>query len=237
MFFPNRIKSINDGDLVLEIGPGATPYWRSDIFLELQYNDVNERIAQSGKVGVLETSKKIIYYEGGSFPFKDKEFDYVVCSHVLEHVKDVPFFLSELQRVAKCGYIEYPTFYYDYLYDFEVHINLLFYKNKTIFWMKKEDCIYFNNRKITELFRKSCDLGYHNIIQDLKLFFFQGFEWNNEINCQKSILIEDFLHDESSINNLPLKPKIETKNSFFLMNFLIKIISKIKSSFFNKGLT
>ncbi len=82
MFFPNRIKSIQASDRVLEIGPGASPYHRSDMFLELQYDSETERIAQSGHVGILETSKNVVYYSGGKFPFKDKEFDYIVCSHV-----------------------------------------------------------------------------------------------------------------------------------------------------------
>ena len=43
------------------------------------------------------------------FPFKDKEFDFVIASHVLEHVKDIKFFISELERISKKGYIELPT--------------------------------------------------------------------------------------------------------------------------------
>ena len=39
-------------------------------------------------------------------PFKDKEFDYVIASHVLEHVQDPSFFLYELSRIGKKGYIE-----------------------------------------------------------------------------------------------------------------------------------
>ena len=42
-------------------------------------------------------------------PFKDKEFDFVICSHVLEHVEDISFLIMELQRIANQGYIELPT--------------------------------------------------------------------------------------------------------------------------------
>ena len=42
-------------------------------------------------------------------PFKDKEFDYVILSHVLEHVPE-PFNLKkEIERIGKAGYIELPT--------------------------------------------------------------------------------------------------------------------------------
>ncbi len=42
-------------------------------------------------------------------PFKDKEFDYVILSHVLEHVKNILEFTKEVERIAKAGYIELPT--------------------------------------------------------------------------------------------------------------------------------
>ena len=38
-------------------------------------------------------------------PFKDKEFDFVIASHVAEHVDDISYFLNELSRVEKKGYI------------------------------------------------------------------------------------------------------------------------------------
>ena len=54
--------------------------------------------------------KKFIQLNQKKLPFKDKEFDFVIASHVLEHVSDPIFFLSEIQRVSsKGGYIEVPT--------------------------------------------------------------------------------------------------------------------------------
>ena len=42
-------------------------------------------------------------------PFKDKEFDYVILSHVLEHVSNLVDFVNEVERISKAGYIELPT--------------------------------------------------------------------------------------------------------------------------------
>ena len=42
-------------------------------------------------------------------PFKDKEFDFVIASHVLEHVRDFKTFISEIERISNQGYIEVPT--------------------------------------------------------------------------------------------------------------------------------
>ena len=54
-------------------------------------------------------NKNFIQIKEKKFPFKDKEFDFVIASHVIEHVEDVDFFLKELERVSKKGYIEVPT--------------------------------------------------------------------------------------------------------------------------------
>ena len=42
-------------------------------------------------------------------PYEDKDFDFVYCSHVLEHVRDPERACAELMRVGRRGYIETPT--------------------------------------------------------------------------------------------------------------------------------
>src|SRR3989338_4698530 len=37
------------------------------------------------------------------YPFKKSEFDYVYCSHVLEHVNDLFKTLKELERITRTG--------------------------------------------------------------------------------------------------------------------------------------
>ena len=48
-------------------------------------------------------------YPNQKLPFKNKEFDYVILSHVLEHVPNILEFTKEIERIAKAGYIELPT--------------------------------------------------------------------------------------------------------------------------------
>jgi len=43
------------------------------------------------------------------YPFKDKELDFVTCSHTLEDLRDPLWVCSEMQRIAKAGYIEIPS--------------------------------------------------------------------------------------------------------------------------------
>ena len=69
--------------------------------------------------------KKFIRLIEKKLPFKDKEFDFVVASHVMEHVEDIDFFIKELERVSKKGYIELPTMLED---------NLVFENKKDHLW-------------------------------------------------------------------------------------------------------
>ena len=53
--------------------------------------------------------KKFIKIDEKKLPFKDKEFDFVITSHVIEHVDDLDFFISEIERISNQGYIELPS--------------------------------------------------------------------------------------------------------------------------------
>tara|TARA_A100001011_G_scaffold395945_1_gene492402 strand:+ start:1449 stop:2060 length:612 start_codon:yes stop_codon:yes gene_type:complete len=112
------------------------------------------------------------YYEGKNFiklekkelPFKDKEFDFVIASHVMEHVEDIEFFIKELERVSYKGYIELPT---------KLEDNLVFENKKDHLWHMDFDDVSFelviskkiqyfepiltvsSIKKFDEIFRKS----------------------------------------------------------------------------------
>ena len=75
--------------------------------------------------------RKFIKIEDKKLPFHDKEFDFVISSHVIEHVEDFEFFIKELERVSAKGYIELPSRLGD---------NLVF-ENKTdhIWWFLFDD--------------------------------------------------------------------------------------------------
>ena len=47
--------------------------------------------------------------DAADMPFADGVFDYVVCSHVLEHVPDPAAVIGEITRVGRAGYIEVPA--------------------------------------------------------------------------------------------------------------------------------
>ena len=69
--------------------------------------------------------KSFIKITEKKLPFKDKEFDFVIASHVAEHVEDISYFLNELSRIGKKGYIEVPT---------RLEDNLVFENKKAHIW-------------------------------------------------------------------------------------------------------
>jgi SAM-dependent methyltransferase len=212
MFFPEKIKNIKVNSKVLEVGPGGTPHPRSDMFLDLDpILFENEVIAgfQRGNAPILKTDKPIVYYDGRKMPFKKDEFDYVICSHVLEHVEDPASFISELYRIGKSGYIEFPTIFYDYLYDIPVHINFLNLEGNTIKYIRKDKTPLSYFKSVQEFFLASLSMGYSDIVDDLKPYMFQGFEWTKN---SKIKIVEVSAIDEL-IPSLKLAPKVREQNS------------------------
>jgi SAM-dependent methyltransferase len=126
---------IKSSDRVLDVGGGHNPHPRANVVVD-KYTDTNYH--RSGDIKVLK-KQQFIAADGEHLPFKDKEFDYVICCHVLEHVDDPVQFLSEIFRVGKRGYIETPSLLGEYLYPRESHKWILHeYKDKVYLVDKKQ---------------------------------------------------------------------------------------------------
>ena len=206
MFFRKLIKSIKPEDRVLEIGPGGTPYERSDVFLDLDpslFKDEDEALYQRGAAPPLKTDKPIVYYDGKKFPFKDKEFDYVICSHVIEHVDDINTFVKELFRVGKSGYIEFPTILYDYIYNIPVHPNFVYYnkKSNTLRWLKKSQTGFSEFSDVQEFFFESLLKGHEVLIQSLEKSMIQGFEWHRPFKIEKARSVKQLVPPTTQIQS------------------------------------
>lgn len=193
MFFPNRIRQVGHSDRVLEIGPGGTPHHRSDIFLEHLFTD-EEAQRQRGHTPQIKMKKPVIFYDGGKFPFHDKEFDYIICSHVIEHVTDVEGFCAEMFRVGKRGYIEFPTIYYEYLYNFSVHLQLVSFQSGELRYMEKEESGLNAFQPVQALFYQTLELGYSEIVDSLKELMFHGIEWNKPFPVRKVTKLKALVH-------------------------------------------
>lgn len=204
MFFPEKITLIRPEDKVLEIGPGSSPHPRSDAFLELEFRTNLERISQRG--GVLEEpnfgKRPVHYYDGGKFPFDDGQFDYVICSHVIEHVPDPPSFLDEVFRVGTGrGYLEYPLLTYEYLYDFDVHLHFVKFdfEQRVLRYLPKRDTVLHEFSEVTKLFNKMLTHGWDDLCAANKNLFFEGFEFSQPFSIEKTCKLYKLLPNQSLI--------------------------------------
>jgi SAM-dependent methyltransferase len=80
------------------------------------------------------------YQQGNieALPFPDNSFDVVICSHILEHVKDFDKAVSEIKRVAKKKVIvTVPKQRYFY-YTLDLHIRFFYAKAELAAAMKME---------------------------------------------------------------------------------------------------
>ena len=117
--FVNKTLKENTNWKVVDIGCGYSANKNASVIADIQ--DLSN--FYKGKNFIKISEKKL--------PFKDKEFDFVIASHVIEHVEDFEFFVKELERISTKGYIELPTRLAD---------NLVFEnKNDHIWWFTYND--------------------------------------------------------------------------------------------------
>ena len=71
--------------------------------------------------------------------FADKEFDTVVCTHMLEHVRNINTSIRELRRVTKKRLIIVVPKQRPYLYTFDGHLRFFPYEHDVLNCMRQED--------------------------------------------------------------------------------------------------
>jgi SAM-dependent methyltransferase len=94
---------IKHTDFVLDVGGGGSPFQRADIIIDYDLHSGYHR-----DENIAPIDNRWIAADIHSLPFTDKTFDFVYCSHVLEHTEDPQKACEELMRVAHRGYIETP---------------------------------------------------------------------------------------------------------------------------------
>ena len=67
-----------------------------------------------------------------NLPFKDKEFDTVVCTHTLEHVQNIFAAIKNLKRVTKKRLIIVVPKQRPYKYTFDLHLHFFPYENSLL---------------------------------------------------------------------------------------------------------
>jgi len=107
---------IDDDAVVLDIGSGA---WPNDAATIACDRSLDEDVHRTGRATTVD--RPFVICDAATLPFRDGGVDFVIASHIAEHVDEPERFCAELARVAKAGYIETPSPLADYLLDEEYH--------------------------------------------------------------------------------------------------------------------
>lgn len=103
--------------LVVDIGSGAFPNARADILCDRELLDNRHRAGLS-----IVIDRPLVMADATALPFRDQSVDFVIVSHLAEHITDPEPFCSELARVAAAGYIETPSPLADFFLHEEYHV-------------------------------------------------------------------------------------------------------------------
>jgi len=109
---------IQDDERVLDVGGGHQPFLRADVVADLSFIDSDHR---GGYEAVKGESQQWVEANIENLPFHDQSFDFVYCTHVLEHTVNPEKACRELMRVASRGFLEVPRKFTEYLAGYPAH--------------------------------------------------------------------------------------------------------------------
>jgi len=184
---------VKSHDLVLDVGSGDNPHVRADVLCDAHLLDSGER---SGKFDLIVDGRPFVFADACKMPFKDKAFDFIICSHLLEHMNNPADLLEELMRVGKAGYIEAPSSLMEKLYGWSFHRLLIDYEgNSLVIRPKSKDGKY---GIIPEEIKKST--SWERLVKDNNQCFLVSYFWKNRIEyriegalpIEKEMKPEDF---------------------------------------------
>ncbi len=181
---------------ILDLGCSCSNYWpEANHFSDI--DDFSQYFKEKNLAFTkIEPNKKL--------PFKDKEFDYVILSHVMEHVPNLIEFKKEIERIAKAGYIELPT---------KLNDNIVFGCDEEVlghkWWFE------FDDENHILLFTKKVDA--------IEKFLSVGQVWKFQKYYEDSFILQFYWKD--NINLKEREPfKVEKKITF--LSLIKKYFSK-----------
>ena len=181
---------------ILDLGCSSKNYWPE----ANHYADLDDFSEEFNKLNLKYTQIK----KDHKLPFKDKEFDYVILSHVLEHVPNLIEFISEIERISKAGYIELPT---------KLNDNLVFGCDEDDighkWWFEYDDI------KNTLVYSKKIDA--------LEKFVTVGQIWKFEKFFADSLFIQTYWEDKINISKGEI---IKFEKKIYFLTLIRKYFSK-----------
>jgi ubiquinone/menaquinone biosynthesis C-methylase UbiE len=183
---------IKSTDKVLDIGIGNDPFplatHLADKFIEPnKHNNMLKLITDDRPFTIVDVEDMSV--------FKDKEFDFVYCSHVIEHCKNPINACKELIRISKRGYIETPSKTCEIMFGDNIHEWYIIKAGNKLYFEKIKktrpfgDLIYrlvdidFNKNNVLTPIQSFTLKFYEKYKENLNLMF-TNLLWNNDFNME-----------------------------------------------------
>lgn len=228
-----RMISLPRNWLVLDVGSGDGPFPRADVLFDKYVFDTD-------RMSNLVIDRPFVMGDISALPFLDNSFDFVYCSHVLEHINNPEIAMKEMMRVGKRGYIELPSEFREKIQSTAVH---------KYFVRKEDNCLLFY-RKEKDVF-DDCLQGYFRDLIDKKdktylSFYFKHYYdlFNLEYYWDKEIKFKILDKPDVSFNGENVSQSLKqiiaqldkTSSSFsvglrsMLKVFVRKLFTKVKNA-------
>ena len=126
----------------IDIGAGRKPRANYDAYIDVYEPRWVKEQPEFGKKFVLTGAEDLSM-------FGNKEFDFAMCHHVIEHVQDPAMACSEMCRIAKEGILYFPTVELDILIGRPDHRWLVFpdYRRNHLLFIRKRFKSYYGRHQ------------------------------------------------------------------------------------------
>ncbi|MEE2962168.1 MAG: class I SAM-dependent methyltransferase, partial [Myxococcota bacterium] len=197
--------------LVLELGSGGRPHYISNVLCDAFMSDQQRNGLK------LITDRPSVLGFAEKLPFKDDSFDYVIASYIFEHTTDPDAFLSEIQRVAKAGFIEVPMGIRERFTNVPVHTLEISKNEGTLYITKKKGPAH--DPSFRQLLNPKIETLIERSMQKNPFSFQLRYYWSRDTGGIKyKILNSDYEFDWEAplegcdgYNNHSLKARLKTK--------------------------
>ena len=186
------LAQIGPTDRVLDIGGWARPFNRANYVLDIGSYETRGVFGSQGPEEEFFSKETWIardLCDRNPYPFSDKYFDYVICSHTLEDIRDPIFVCSEINRIGKRGYIEVPSLESELTLGIEHRSYAGRYHHRWLVDIKQNDIIFTFKYHIIHFHwkyhlpnRHKSNLTPHRLVQYLF--------WEKSFSYSESVLFE-----------------------------------------------
>ena len=204
---------VDKNDLVLEVGSGGSPYFRANVLCDA-FEETSERY-----FAPLIKDRPTIIAFAEKLPFKNEAFDFVIASHVLEHSADPTNFLSELQRVAKAGYIEVPDAFMERLTNYTYHRLEISEDNNGLVIKKKKD--FIEDKELYSLFRAKASDIFPKWMASYPFQFHVRYYWSKNNGGIKFKIVNPKIDCNWSVPNEGEEASLERKSTIGKLKTII----------------